>query len=57
MVIIQFYFQFMQMMMNNISTSDGLSLAAYFHSKQVFPNPKQTKEVNIRDTQCTTLYH
>ena len=29
----------------------------YFHSKQVFPAPKQTKGVNIEDAQSTKLFH
>ena len=31
--------------------------AAYFHSKQVFPAPKQTKGANIADAQNTKLFH
>ena len=34
-----------------------ITLAAYFHSKQAFPPPKQTKGVNIEDAQSTKLYH
>ena len=45
------------MIMNNISTRGDLTLAAYFHSKQVFPAPKQTKGVNIKDAQSTKLFH
>ena len=34
-----------------------LNLTAYFHSKQVFPPPNQTKGVNIEDVQSTKLFH
>ena len=34
-----------------------ITLAAQFHSKQVFPAPKQTKGVNIEDAQRTNLFH
>ena len=33
-----------------------ITLAAYFHSKQGFPAPKQTKGVNIEDAQSTKLF-
>ena len=33
-----------------------ITLAAYFHSKQVFPPSKQIKGVNI-DTQSTKLFY
>ena len=33
-----------------------ITLVAYFHSKQVFPPPKQTKGVNIEDAQSTKLF-
>ena len=34
-----------------------ITLVAYFHSKQVFPPPKQTKRVNIEGAQITKLFH
>ena len=34
----------------------NITLAVYFHSKQVFPSPKQTKVVNI-GAEGTKLFH
>ena len=38
-------------------TQRRITLAACFHSKQVFPAPKQTKGVDIEDAQSTKLFH
>ena len=35
----------------------SITLAIYFHSKQVFPPPKQTERVNIVDAESTKLFH
>ena len=34
----------------------SITLATYFHSKQVFPPPKQTEGVNIEDAESTINY-
>ena len=38
-------------------TQRRITLAACFHSKQVFPAPKQTKGVDIEDALSTKLFH
>ena len=43
--------------MTKVMQRKRITLATYFHSKQVFPPPKQTKGVNIEDAESTKLFH
>ena len=43
--------------MTKVMQRKRITLATYFHSKQVFPPPKQTKGVNMEDAESTKLFH